>query len=195
MKIRNHRQAAAVLFVLSGLLAGTALPELLRMGDGSYAGFTSLYSLQKYENAVIQFSNIFPYILSLRLRTLLFLWMSCFTVAGLLFHLAYFWWLAASAGMLISLFSLRSGWNGVILFACSLLPQWILYAAMWRRELSVLFWQSGMHYYTPEGKPALLMKGKQLNELAQMTGLCVLGCACEALLGTQLLKFFFEIFL
>lgn len=138
MKRISNKYLPALLFVLSGLLAGAALPELMHMGDGSYAGFASLYAVQKFETSQIQYMDVFMYVLSVRIITLLFLWMSCFTPAGKLFHLLYFWWLAASGGMLLALFALKKGGQGLILFGCSLLPQWILYAAMWKRELGFL---------------------------------------------------------
>ena len=185
MKRLTHRQLAAVILVMSGLLAGTALPELMRMGDGSYTGFASMYALQKYEIADVQYGEVFSYILSIRTLTLLFLWMSRFTPAGYFLHMIFFWWLAVAAGMLLALFALKDGWHGLILFGCSLLPQWILYIIMWKRELTFLFeWQGNR----------MLSGRRVLLNLGGMLGLCCIGCVCEAFLGMRLIKFFLEIF-
>lgn len=185
MKREMYKRLAVMILILSGLLAGGALPELMRMGDGSYAGFASLYALQKYEMAEVQYRTIFSYILTMRMLTLLFLWMSCFTPVGYFLHMLYFWWLAAAGGMLLALFALKDGVQGIVLFGCSLMPQWILYGIMWRREVLFLSaWQ--------ENK--LLARRTILKNLGTMMGLCCIGSVCEAYLGIRLIKFFLKIF-
>lgn len=179
--------------LLTGFLAGTAAPELFRMGTGDYTGLVSRYGFQKFQGSTVPAGSVLPYILSLRLKTLLFLWMSSFTAAGLLFHLIYAWWLAASAGLLISLFVLRDGYDGFILFACCLLPQWILYGTMWKYEGAFLFRCMRRKSGTENGSPGTLYRG-DLLELGKMIGLCVLGCVMEAFLGKWTLKIFLKIF-
>lgn len=138
MKKQRQKIVFAALVVLTGLLAGTAAPEAFRMGTGAYAGLLSAYSLGRYGSAAAAPQHLLPYIVSVRVKTLLFLWMSCYTPAGFFFHLAYAWWLAASAGLLLSLFVIRDGYGGVLLFLCCVLPQWIVYGSMWKRELFFL---------------------------------------------------------
>lgn len=172
----------SILLILSGFLLGSALPEVFRMNSGTYAGFFSMYSFQKYNQTTVNVWNIFPYIVTSRIQPLLFLWMSGFTAAGLLFHAIYFWWLAAAAGMLLALFVLREGYHGFVLFFCTLLPQWILYTTMWKREVHDMFIRNrGMdafgHGY-----------GKELRKLGQICMLCVAGSVVEAFLGTWILK-------
>lgn len=167
MKIISHKYLPALLFVLSGLLAGAALPELMHMGNGSYAGFASLYAVQKFETSRIQYMDVFVYVLSIRVVTLLFLWMSCFTPAGQLFHLLYFWWLAASGGMLLALFALKKGGQGLILFGCSLLPQWILYTAMWKRELGFLIGGQELMKSSEEFHQNIYQKEKKESQFAE----------------------------
>ncbi|MCI8318214.1 MAG: hypothetical protein HFG96_06780 [Lachnospiraceae bacterium] len=193
MKKMQHKMAAAVLIVLSGFFAGTFLPEVFRMGKGTYAGLLSLYSLGKYENAVFLPEKIFPYILKIRLQTLLFLWMSCYTSAGVLFHLGYAWWLAASAGLLLSLFVLREGGAGILLFFCCVFPQWILYAAMWKQELAFLLRLRGRNSVATAVQAAALQRG-QLSSLTKLVVFCVAGCVVETFLGNWTLKIFLEIF-
>ncbi len=192
---QGYRRVVVALVLLAGFLAGTALPELLRMGTGTYAGFLSLYGLQKYEGRASAAGDVLPYIAACRLKTLLFLWMSSYTAAGLLFHLAYAWWLAASAGMLLALFMLRDGYEGVLLFFCCLFPQWLLYGMMWQKEAECLVrrWRR-----IGSGAPAVGggtgVYRKDLAELAGMVGLCLLGCGAEAFLGTWTLKIFLKFF-
>lgn len=188
---RKYRmEIAAALVLLSGFLAGTLVPELFRMGTGAYAGYLSMYGFQRYETTAVSPARLLPYLLSLRMRTLLFLWMSGYTAAGLLFHLLYAWWLAASAGMLLALFLLRGGYSGILLFVCSLFPQWILYAAMWKRE-ALSLWRRRMG---TQPDAAALARRRDLKELGGMAGLCALGCAAEAFLGMWLLKIFLQYF-
>lgn len=208
MTNRQRKTAALVLTMLTGFFMGTAVPEALRMGTGSYAGFSSLYSFQKYGTAAVVAGDILPYIMAVRLKTLLFLWMSSYTMLGIALHFAYAWWLAASAGMLLSLFVLRDGYEGILLFLCCLFPQWILYAAVWKQELEFLFGKRRRRI--PE--EALDMAGAsmdlnaaargyyrrsykwELANLGKMVGFCILGCLSEAFLGTWTIKIFLQFF-
>lgn len=188
----RFQKMTVILVLLSGFFAGVLTPELFRMGRGNYAGFASLYSFRKYETMAVSWKKILPCILSVRIRTLLFLWMSSFTTAGLLFHLIYGWWLAASAGMLIALFMLREGYGGILLFLCCLFPQWIWYAAMWRKELGFLFQKR--HYDFAVQTQAQPLRRRDMAELGKMMGLCLAGCAAEAFLGRWTLKIFLQYF-
>lgn len=192
----TYRKMAVILILLTGFLAGTALPELLRMGTGTYAGFLSLYSLQKYEESTVSAAAIVPYIAAERMKTLLFLWMSSYTAAGLPFHLVYAWWLAASAGMLLAIFMLRDGYAGILLFFCCLFPQWLLYGAMWERELQFLVrqWRRNSAWPAGSGRGMAGLYRGDLTELAKMSGLCLLGCGAEAFLGTWTLQIFLQYF-
>lgn len=196
---RKGRVLLPVLFaMLLGLLVGTALPELLHMGSGSYAGFFSLYSLRKFAHAQPARRWLLPYLAAVRLRPLLFLWMSVYTAAGLWLHLVYFFWLAASGGMLLALFVLREGYEGILLFGCCMFPQWILYASMWGKELQFFgrrfqngACRSGSEFAWPEepedfGKTAR----EEAHGLLQMAGLCLLGCCTEAYLGLWVMQLF-----
>lgn len=193
MNDARRRWLLVIFILLTGFLAGTAAPELFRMGTGDYAGLASRYGFQKYQGSMVLAEKLLPYIVSLRLRTLLFLWMSSFTAAGIFFHLAYAWWLAASAGLLVSLFVLRDGYDGFILFVCCLMPQWILYAAMWKQEGAFLLRCMKRKRGGEMGNTAALQR-RELLELGKMMGLCVLGCAVEAFLGRWTLKIFLKIF-
>jgi len=101
-----------LLFLAFGLLTGTALPGLLQMGTGSYAGLASSYSFRVFENRSVNIWELFLYVGSVRMPVLLVLWMSSFTTLGIFFHLAYAWWLVASGGMLLALFAQSSGFQG-----------------------------------------------------------------------------------
>lgn len=189
-----RRQTVLLIFtVLGGFFAGTAVPEFFRMGTGDYASLLSVYSLRKYEHTAVEAVRLFSYIISVRMPVLLFLWMSCYTTAGFLFHLAYAWWLGASAGMLLAVFMLKEGFGGILLFGCCLFPQWILYASMWRMELSVLFRKMRSTGYLAGGVSSIYKA--ELTELASLTALCLAGCAAEAFLGIWTLRLFGQLFL
>ena len=113
--------------IIIGLFAGILLPELLHMGVGSYTSLISIYGLQEFGTGNFDFLSLFPYIAGIRLQLILFLWMSCYTPMGLLFHMIYLFWLGMSAGLLLSVFALRHGYEGFILFLCCMFPQWLLY--------------------------------------------------------------------
>jgi hypothetical protein len=214
----THRSAALAAFVLLfGFFFGTALPWLLHMGTGSYASLASAYSLQSYQEHTVTPQTLLPYLLSCRLRPFLFLWMSSFTAAGLLFHLAYGWYLAASAGLLLSLFVLRAGGEGLLWFACCIFPQWILYGAVGKQEADFLLHcrrrrsviqvpvQKLMDGEVPELTGYELAAGETVGErvrfresdlwkLGRMVGLCMVGCFLEAYLGTWTIKIFLKFF-
>lgn len=192
MKFFNRTTLLILLFLSTGLLSGCALPELLRMGTGSYAGFSSLYSFREYSTASVNSLDIFPCVASVRLRTLLFLWMSSFTTAGILFHLLYAWWLTASAAMLLSLFALRDGAHGILIFVCCLFPQWFLYGLMWRQEIGV--WLQRLHGISGTSDTFVrVIRKNDLAELGRLLLLCVSGCACEAFLGKWTLQVFLQL--
>lgn len=210
MRDRAQR-AAIVLTALAGFSAGTALPELFRMGTGSYAGFLSLYGLQKYGTGAVSAARLLPYIASGRMRTLLFLWMSSYTAAGFLFHLLYVGWLAVSAGMLASLFALRGGYQGILLLFCCLFPQWLLYGTMWYREAEFLFRKQRIAGYLSPNSAENPVRARfrgigrkagrrayrpvyagDLAALGGMIGLCLLGCCAEAFLGMWTLRIFLQ---
>lgn len=193
MADRHQKMAAIVVGMLTAFFVGTAVPELLRMGTGTYAGFFSLYSFQKYGASTILPEKIFPYIAAVRMKTLLFLWMSSYTALGFAAHFAYIWWLASSAGMLLSLFMLRDGYEGILLFLCCLFPQWILYGAAWKTELGFLFRRRRRSL--AEGLPqAAAFRRREMADFGKMIGFCGLGCAAEAFLGTWTIKIFLQYF-
>lgn len=192
MHTEHQRQIFLWLLLLSGFLAGSALPELLHMGTGTYASFFSLYGLQKYQEAQADLGRVFSYVLTARLRPLLFLWMSSFTTAGLLFHAFYFWWLAAAAGMLLALFVLRSGLNGMLLFGCCLFPQWILYAAMWREEAEFLIRQRKKFPQICAVSAGRFWR-TDLWTLARLAGYCLMGALTETFLGNWTMKIFLRL--
>lgn len=189
MEGKRKLQAALAAALLLGLLLGTALPELLRMGTGSYAGFVSLYSFNKFQETSPDTRRLFFYLVPVRIKALLFLWMSAYTAAGVLFHCFYLFWLACSAGMLLSLFILRDGYEGILLFLCCLFPQWLLYGSVWKRELGIFFRRLEGRGYR-EGGTVSAVSGRDLRELGEMGALCVFGCGVEAWLGLWTLKIF-----
>lgn len=212
MKKIRRETVFALIILLSGFWLGTFLPELFRMGTGTYASLLSVYSLEKFESTAVSPEKILPYITGIRLRTLLFLWMSCYTSVGPLFHLAYAWWLAASAGMLLSLFMLREGAAGVLLFFCCLFPQWLLYASMWKQELRFLFRMrypgraelaeavisrtelSERELYQTSRCAVTAIRKSEFLVLAKLAAFCIAGCMAEAFFGSWSIKIFLQIF-
>ena len=76
------------------------------MGDGSYAGFFSLYSFGKFAQLPdSDFTQLFWYLLVKRLRLICFLWMSSYTPFGFFAHLLLLFWIFFAGGMLLSLFT------------------------------------------------------------------------------------------
>ena len=193
MKNARGKIVLSLLVIFGGFFVGTLMPELLKMGTGSYAGLLSLYSLKKYENASINTSRLYPYILSIRLQTLLFLWMSCYTAIGVMIHAVYFWWLACSAGMLLSLFMLQDGYRGILLFFFCVFPQWLVYASMWKREFLFLEKRRYREIYISLEETAGNGK-EERKELLKLVLFCIFGCSVEAFLGTWTLKIFLQIF-
>lgn len=191
-----RRRMLFFLVLFSGLLTGLSLPELLRMGNGTYAGFFSMYGFRKFGQIRIDLPAVFRTVASVRLQTLVFLWMSCYTSLGIWFHLGYAWWLAASGGMLLALFALRDGYQGLWLFFCCLLPQWFVYAVMWRREAEFLVRKQRGAYETLAGAfPAARTKVRRdLHVFAGLVALCLFGSAVESFLGLWTLKIFLQFF-
>lgn len=198
---------------LLGLLAGVAAPKLFHMGDGSYAGFFSLYSFGKFAQLPdSDFTQLFWYLLVKRLRLICFLWMSSYTPFGFFAHLLLLFWIFFAGGMLLSLLLLREGTNGILLFLCCLLPQWILYILAFRGELRLYFSTYGMERKWDcgiisgrESEPQAecpaeydratwasdfekTLSGRMKRELLSMLMLCTVGCGMEAFIGLRLLQ-------
>ena len=191
MKIKTRQGiylclAAALLF---GILAGVALPEVFRMREGTYAGFFSLYGMKKMQEMEVLLLPIFGYLLSSRLRTLLFLWMSSYTPLGLWLHLFFTGWLGCSGGMLLSLFALRQGVQGIGLFFCCTLPQWIFYTAALlfyanskKRQSRIVGWNSWQD------------RTRQLAEAGLVTGCVLLGTFVESFVNPAVFAWVLKIF-
>lgn len=194
-QVRQKKRALLIGFAVvsvAGLLLGTALPELFHMGTGTYAGFFSLYSFQKFEHTVVNSWKLFLFLVCGRLQLMLFLWMSVFTPIGVWIHFGYLFWLTASAGMLLSLFVLRDGYEGILLFLCCIFPQWLLYGSAWKREFLFLAGQAGRIRGQGEIQP-ILQQRRVLFELGRMILFFISGCAAEAYLGQWTLKIFLQI--
>lgn len=162
---------------LIGFLAGAAVPGCFCMGDGSYAGFLSLYSFGRFtELPDTGFFQLLPYLVRKRLSLLLFLWMSVGTPFGLWLHLLWLFWTFFAGGLLLALLLLREGTNGLLLFLCCLLPQWIPYAIAWKGELK---------WY--------IAGRRTLEELVRMFLLTLAGCGMETFIGLRLLQVFLKI--
>ena len=194
MKIKTHQGiylflASALLF---GILTGVALPELFRMQEGTYAGFFSLYGMNKIQEADIALWPIFGYLLSSRMCTLLFLWMSSYTPVGLWLHLLFAAWLGCSGGMLLSLFALRQGAQGIGLFFCCTLPQWIFYGLQWKKELQLFLSRIlPREVFSADIFP---YPGRRTRiDWIAMVLYCVCGCAAETFLGLWSVKIFLKI--
>ena len=86
IKTRQGIYLCLAVALLFGILTGVAFPELFRMRDGTYAGFFSLYGMKKVQEMEIMLWPIFSYLLSSRLRTLLFLWMGSCTLPQWIFY-------------------------------------------------------------------------------------------------------------
>ncbi|MCD7715006.1 MAG: hypothetical protein LUI39_00950 [Lachnospiraceae bacterium] len=183
---------SSLLFLSSGVLLGCAFPKLFSMDSGTWASLTSRYSFGVYERISRDCGDIFLNVASVRLPVLLFLWMSSFTSAGWLFHLGYAWWLAASGSMLFALFGLRNGIHGILLFGCCVLPQWMLYGMMWKRETAS--WLKRELAFGESATPgAKNIRRQDIAELLRLAALCLLGCACEAFLGTWTLDLYLRL--
>ncbi len=182
----------SLLFLSLGILSGCAMPKLLSMDSGAYASLASRYGFRVYESISRDSRELFFYVVSVRMPVLLFLWMSSFTSVGRLFHLGYAWWLAASGAMLLSLFGLRSGARGLLLFGCCIFPQWILYGAMWKQEMAA--WLKRERESTePAGTSVKGIRRQDIAQLLRLTALCLLGCACEAFFGTWTLDLYLSL--
>ncbi|MCC8067264.1 MAG: hypothetical protein LIO94_09225 [Clostridiales bacterium] len=188
----DQRIFPVLLFLAFGLLTGCALPELLKMHT---AGLSSMYGFQIFERSNQDGWDLLCYVVSVRLRTLLLLWLSSFTTIGILFHLGYLWWLLASGAMLLSLFGLRNGVQGILLFFCCIFPQWFLYGIVWKKEITVWIRRVQRFRGAAETMPAALWKIRleDIGELAGMGVTCLAGCACEAFLGTWTLRLFLQL--
>ena len=194
MKIKTRQGiylclAAALLF---GILAGVALPEVFRMREGTYAGFFSLYGMKKMQEMEVLLLPIFGYLLSSRLRTLLFLWMSSYTPLGLWLHLFFTGWLGCSGGMLLSLFALKQGVQGIGLFFCCTLPQWIFYGLQWKKELQLFLSHTLPREDFSAGVFPYPSRRAKIDWIA-MVLYCISGCAAETVLGLWSVKIFLKI--
>lgn len=192
IKTRQGIYLCLIAALLFGTLAGVALPEVFRMREGTYAGFFSLYGMKKMQEIQPMLWPIFGYLLSSRLRTLFFLWMSSYTPLGLWLHLLFAGWVGCSGGMLLSLFALRQGTQGIGLFFCCTLPQWIFYGLQWKKELQ-LFLSRILPREVFATDVFLHSNRRARLDWIAMVLYCVSGCAAETFLGLWSVKIFMKI--
>lgn len=186
---KNQFMFAFILLTLAGFFLGILIPELLYMGSGSYTGLMSLYGIGQFEQKTLEPEVLFPYIVSSRLQIFIFLWMSCYTPLGLLTHTGLVLWLGLSAGMLISVFVLRHGYEGILLFLCCILPQWIPYGTVIGREIVFLEHKIHKKRFAGEGTAGNAVY-YELREMAVMTAICLLGCVLETVFGLKAFQVF-----
>lgn len=136
--MEKKMRASVIIMIIFGFFCGTAVPELFRMGQGSYAGLLSSYGLQSFACETLEPGTLFQYVFRSRVLGLTLLWMSSYTPVGLALHLFFIYWLCLSLGILFSIFLLRQGAHGILMLLCCILPQWILYGSVLRQELSFL---------------------------------------------------------
>lgn len=190
MKTENRIYGILAAVFAAAVLAGAALPELFRMQESTYAGFFSIYGRQKFQEQEAAVLPIFGYLAAGRIRTLLFLWMSMYTALGIWFHIIYAVWLGSTAGLLLALFALRQGWQGLLLFFCCTMPQWIFYGLQWKQELQQLvLWQSRR-----EGAAWLytVTQYRSVVKLLKALAFCLMGCGVEASLGIWSIRIFLK---
>lgn len=186
MRKINRRIVLFWFLLLMGFLAGIVLPEIIKMNSGTYSGFFSMYSIQRFQQQEIQMREVFLYILSFRMELLLFLWLSSFTKIGIWLHAGVGAWTLCTAGMLLRLFFMKEGVHGIFMFVCCLMPQWLLYGILWKRELQICMSEKKMYD---------AYRGRLWLTFLNLTGLCLGGCLCEAWIGMQFQKKILEFFL
>ena len=175
----------------AGFFAGILLPELIRMGGGSYAGLISLYGLGEFREKRLDLPARFPYVAGVRLRAFLFLRISCYAPFGLFVHMAYLFWICLSAGILLSVFVLRQGGSGVLLFLCCMFPQWLFYLSALAREIKFLEEKRRMSYGACQPDSPKLKKEDRKN-LAGMLFLAAAGTAAEVCVGLRVFQIFLQ---
>ena len=194
MKIKTQRgiYTGLLAMLVFGAVVGIMFPELFRMCEGTYAGAFGFYGRKKLQEMSPDLWSILGYLLVCRLRLLLFLWMSCYTPAGLWLHLLFSMWLGCSGGMLLALFALRQGIQGVGLFFCCMVPQWIFYVLQWKKELQIFL----AHYLPGETYTGNIVlpypRRKERMAWITMVLYCISGCAAETFVGLWSIKIFMK---
>ena len=175
----------------AGFFLGILIPELIRTGGGSYAGLVSMYGLREFGMKRLDILSLLPYVAGVRLRTILFLWMSCYTPPGLFLHMAYLFWISLLSGILLSVFVLRQGYMGFLLFLCCLLPQWLLYLSALARELKFLGKKRRL-LHRADSLPVRTMRLADWKELTGMLLLMAAGSVVEAGIGLKVFQIFLQ---
>jgi hypothetical protein len=190
MKTRIRIAAAAS--VILGIFFGALIPELLHMSSGTYAGLLSAYALQGFERTTPETGAMLYYILRSRITGLLLLWMSSYTALGLLFHIFILFWLGLSFGLLLSVFLLRQGYHGILLLLCGLLPQWIIYLSVLRKEF-IFFTEKSNRPSDSSSLPSGSKIRRELSEFAKMLSACLVGCILETWFGMYVFRLFLHV--
>ena len=176
-------QAAVAVMIIFGFFCGTAIPELFHMDQGTYAGLLSRYGLQSFAGGSLEPTELFRFVWQNRILGLTLLWMSWYTPVGLIMHLLFLFWLCLSFGILLSIFLLRQGPEGILLLACCILPQWIIYGSVLRQEFSFL---AGKKSRTTE------MYQSDLRIYGRMLLECLAGCLLETWFGLYIFQLFLQ---
>lgn len=175
----------------AGFFTGILIPELMRMGGGSYAGLVSIYGMREFQEEKLDVLSLFPYVAGARLRMFLILRISCYAPFGLFLHMAYFFWICLSAGILLSVFVLRQGGSGVLLFLCCMFPQWLLYLSAFAREITFLEERKRLSYGACQPASPKMRREDRKN-LAGLLLLTAAGIVVETCVGLKVFQIFLQ---
>lgn len=142
MRNFKRKEVWLLLFFGGGFLLGILFINL--WGD-TYFKETAIFGMENL-NALAEVSldtdAFFPYLIKLRGKEMLWLWMAGYTAFGVPALLLVLGWLGMSAGVVFTSVIVQMGMTGILLFLALILPQaflyvpavWLLAEGIWERE-------------------------------------------------------------
>ena len=155
------RFPAEILF-LTGFLAGTLLPNMIRKMEWKQKTLASFYLIRNFAEKDISGGAYFGELLRRRGGFFLLLFLCGFTVFGVPLSVAYMLILGLETGLVLAMSVLEFGLYGSLAGAALLLPQYLIY-------VPVYFWLAGLVYRQSFGiwKNYGLVPAKNLPYLKQ----------------------------
>ena len=133
-----------VLVLLTGVLAGSVYVNLFRNTNATSLGVYGSDYLSAYAEVTVNNVMLWRYVLQSRIRDFLLICLIGITTLKKPAFYIYMVFIGACMGMLISTAVMRYGVIGILIYICSIVPQYILYAiALWL--LYRLFYVQDMH--------------------------------------------------
>ena len=181
-----------LIIFIAGLLAGVLFGNFFGKHYIADAGIFSDYFIGKYKEVSMDRALFFQYVVKQRIWVYFCFWISCFTFFGIAVVYGGSFFYGFSAGLTISVATMRFGLTGIGVFLAGIFPHCLIYV-----PVTILLFFKGsrlcQNFYFQkqdfgEGKAKRQAAVEYILFFLLFGGIMLIGCFLEAYVGTGLLK-------